>query len=161
MIQLEHDRGLFADCPWCRRQPVRYHDGDNLQLRAALKPEWRSPNGFYATYHFGSCEFCGGQFFGCTLNMIAGSIDEDQQTGGLWNYLWLNEDTELLGSHEAVLDAMRWPVTLHATPKGTMFQHDFGPYAMRDQAWEFMQQIIIGIWPALRALAELSNGGIP
>ena len=70
------------------------------------------------------------------------------------NYLWLNEDTELLGSHEAVLDAMRWPVTLHATPKGTMFQHDFGPYAMRDQAWEFMQQIIIGIWPALRALAE-------
>ena len=64
-----------------------------------------------------------------------------------------NEDTEILGSHEAVLDAMRWPVTLHATPKGTMFQHDFGPYAMRDEAWEFMQQIIIGIWPSLRTLA--------
>lgn len=155
MIRLRPATPQFFCCPWCRKSGVSCRDGDNLQLRRALSPEQREPNGFYASWHWGSCHFCAGEFFGVTLTMIPGSIEETQDE--FWHYLRLNESGTELGEYDAIRDNMLWPVVLHETPKGPMLQHDFGPYPMRDGAAEFLQRMLIDLWPELRALADEMN----
>jgi hypothetical protein len=138
---------------------VSYYDGDNLQLRAALNEKQREPDGFYASCHVGGCAFCSGEFFGVTLTMIAGSIEESQFDGGFWNYLWLNENTET-ELYNAVDDDMRWPAAIHKTPKGPMLQHDFGPFPMRQGYGEFMQKMLIDMWAELRSLVvDMASSG--
>ena len=94
-------------CPWCLRAPkdFLYTDGENLQAMGPMLSV--TPSGYYASYGYGRCERCGGEYIGLNLTMFDRDMDDD-----IAEYLYLNMDMRIITEETLEADGLIWELTV-------------------------------------------------